>query len=214
MILSQIVAIETSSFSKYAGFTGVRLGWTLVPKEFLSSDRFPVAGDFNRIVCTCFNGTSNISQAGGLACLSSEGLRAMHQVIDFYKENTDIIMETFSSLGFKVYGGKNAPYVWVHFPGESLWDVFSEILEKIHVVTTPGSGFRLAGEGRANPLNIQCAAIWFIPGFGWIMKARFQLPRWFDSSFAMDNERFDIYIRMYSMSMEAFSDHIAQAKMS
>ncbi|KAG1366969.1 hypothetical protein COCNU_13G007590 [Cocos nucifera] len=69
------VAIETSSFSKYAGFTGVRLGWTVIPKELLFSDGFPVAKDFNRIVCTCFNGASNIAQAGGLACLSSEGLK-------------------------------------------------------------------------------------------------------------------------------------------
>jgi len=69
------VAIETASFSKYAGFTGVRLGWTVVPKELLFSDGRPVAKDFNRIVCTCFNGASNIAQAGGLACLSPEGLK-------------------------------------------------------------------------------------------------------------------------------------------
>ena len=69
------VAIETASFSKYAGFTGVRLGWTVVPKELLFSDGHPVAKDFNRIVCTCFNGASNIAQAGGLACLSPEGLK-------------------------------------------------------------------------------------------------------------------------------------------
>ncbi|XP_031253367.1 LL-diaminopimelate aminotransferase, chloroplastic-like [Pistacia vera] len=141
------VAIETSSFSKYAGFTGVRLGWTVIPKQLLFSDGFPVARDFNRIVCTCFNGASTISQAGGLACLSPEGLGAMHEVIGFYKENTEIIMDTFTSLGFNVYGGKNAPYVWVHFPGRSSWDVFSEILEKTHVVTTPGSGFGPGGEG-------------------------------------------------------------------
>eukprot|EP00262_Sarcandra_glabra_P006119 TRINITY_DN18215_c0_g1_i1.p1 TRINITY_DN18215_c0_g1~~TRINITY_DN18215_c0_g1_i1.p1 ORF type:complete len:460 (+),score=82.43 TRINITY_DN18215_c0_g1_i1:208-1587(+) len=141
------VAIETSSFSKYAGFTGVRLGWTVVPKELLFSDGFPIAKDFNRIVCTCFNGASNIPQAGGLACLSQEGLKAMGDVIKFYKENTEIIMDTFTSLGFNVYGGKNAPYVWVQFPGRSSWDVFAEILEKTHVVTTPGSGFGPAGEG-------------------------------------------------------------------
>lgn len=69
------VAIETSSFSKYAGFTGVRLGWSVVPKELLFSDGFPVAKDFSRIVSTCFNGASNISQAGGLACLSPDGLK-------------------------------------------------------------------------------------------------------------------------------------------
>ncbi|KAJ0078291.1 hypothetical protein Patl1_37264 [Pistacia atlantica] len=141
------VAIETASFSKYAGFTGVRLGWTVVPKELLFSDGFSVARDFNRIVCTCFNGASNISQAGGFACLSPEGLEAMHEVVSFYKENTDIIVKTFTSLGFNVYGGKNAPYVWVHFPGRSSWDVFGEILEKTHVVTTPGSGFGPGGEG-------------------------------------------------------------------
>ncbi|KAK2458869.1 aromatic aminotransferase ISS1 [Trifolium repens] len=132
---------------KYAGFTGVRLGWTVVPKLLLFSDGFPVAKDFKRIVCTCFNGVSNISQAGGLACLSPEGLKAMRGVIGFYKENTNIIVDTFDSLGFKVYGGKSAPYVWVHFPGQNSWDVFSEILENTHVVTTPGSGFGPGGEG-------------------------------------------------------------------
>ncbi|CAI9781820.1 unnamed protein product [Fraxinus pennsylvanica] len=141
------VSMEVSSFSKYAGFTGVRLGWTAIPKELLYSDGFPVAKDFNRIVCTCFNGASNIAQAGGLACVSPEGIKAMHEVVGFYKENTDIIVETFNSLGFKVYGGKNAPYVWIHFPGQSSWEVFSEILEKTHVVTTPGSGFGPGGEG-------------------------------------------------------------------
>ncbi|KAL6498901.1 hypothetical protein OROHE_026408 [Orobanche hederae] len=141
------VALEVSSFSKYAGFTGVRLGWTAIPKELLYSDGFPVAKDFNRIVCTCFNGASNIAQAGGLACVSDEGIKAMHGVVGFYKENTDIIVDTFISLGFEVYGGKNAPYVWVHFPGQSSWDVFGEILEKTHVVTTPGSGFGPGGEG-------------------------------------------------------------------
>nr|XP_016437403.1 PREDICTED: LL-diaminopimelate aminotransferase, chloroplastic-like [Nicotiana tabacum] len=141
------VAIEVSSFSKYAGFTGVRLGWTAIPKVLLYSDGFPVAKDFNRIVCTSFNGASNIAQAGGLACLSPDGFKAMKDVVSFYKENTEIIMETFKSLGYKVYGGKNAPYVWVHFPGRSSWEVFSEILEKTHVVTTPGSGFGPGGEG-------------------------------------------------------------------
>ncbi|KAK3151360.1 hypothetical protein QOZ80_3AG0244910 [Eleusine coracana subsp. coracana] len=141
------VAIETASFSKYAGFTGVRLGWTVVPKELLFSDGHPVAKDFNRIVCTSFNGASNIAQAGGLACLSPEGLKAMRDVVGFYKENTEIIVDTFTSLGFNVYGAKNAPYVWVHFPGRNSWDVFAEILEKANVVTTPGSGFGPGGEG-------------------------------------------------------------------
>lgn len=69
------MAIEISSFSKFAGFTGVRLGWTVVPEELTFSNGFPVIEDFNRIVCTCFNGASNIAQAGGLACLSPEGYK-------------------------------------------------------------------------------------------------------------------------------------------
>ena len=71
------VAVEISSFSKFAGFTGVRLGWTVVPEELLYSNGFPVIKDFNRIVCTCFNGASNIAQAGGLACLSTDGYQVL-----------------------------------------------------------------------------------------------------------------------------------------
>lgn len=71
----------------------------------------------------------------------------MKDLVQFYKENTAILVDTFESLGFKTYGGKNAPYVWVHFPGRSSWDVFSEILEKADIVTTPGSGFGPGGEG-------------------------------------------------------------------
>lgn len=140
-------AIETASFSKYAGFTGVRLGWTVVPKALKFADGHPVHTDFNRVMTTCFNGASNVAQAGGLACVSPEGLKAMHEVVAFYKDNTKILVETFESLGFKTFGGKNAPYVWVQFPGKSSWDVFSEILEQTHIVTTPGSGFGPGGEG-------------------------------------------------------------------
>ncbi|XP_010269148.1 PREDICTED: aminotransferase ALD1-like [Nelumbo nucifera] len=140
------VAIEVSSFSKFAGFTGVRLGWTVVPEELLFANGFPVIKDFNRIVYTCFNGASSIAQAGGLACLSPEGLMAIRQVIDYYKENAKILIDTFELLGLKAYGGKNAPYIWVHFPGSRSWDVFDEILEKTHVVTVPGRGFGPGGE--------------------------------------------------------------------
>ncbi|KAL9448178.1 hypothetical protein AB3S75_015616 [Citrus x aurantiifolia] len=140
------VAIEISSFSKFSGFTGVRLGWTVVPEELLFSSGYPVINDFNRIICTCFNGASNIAQAGGLACLSSEGLEAVHSVVDYYKENTKILIDTLASLGIKVYGGINAPYVWAHFPGRKSWDVFAEILEKTHITTVPGSGFGPGGE--------------------------------------------------------------------
>ncbi|XAR62201.1 LL-diaminopimelate aminotransferase [Bertholletia excelsa] len=140
------VAIEVSSFSKFAGFTGIRLGWTVVPAELLYSNGFPVAKDFNRVICTCFNGASSIAQAGGLACLSAEGYTALNAVIDFYKENAKIILDTFAWLGFKVYGGKNAPYIWVQFPGLRSWDVVAEILEKAHIITVPGSGFGPGGE--------------------------------------------------------------------
>ncbi|MCO5583022.1 hypothetical protein L7F22_036928 [Adiantum nelumboides] len=141
------VAIEVSSFSKYAGFTGVRLGWTVVPDGLLFSDGSPVINDFYRVMCTCFNSASNIAQAGGLACLSTEGRKAVNEVVAFYKENAQILMDTFMSLGFKTFGGKNAPFVWVQFPGRKSWDVFAEILEGAHIVTTPGSGFGPAGEG-------------------------------------------------------------------
>ncbi|GFY89387.1 AGD2-like defense response protein 1 [Actinidia rufa] len=140
------VAIEVSSFSKSAGFTGVRLGWTVVPEELLYSNGFPVGHDFNRIICTCFNGASNIAQAGGLACLSPEGVRAMFSVVDYYKENAQILLDTFVSLGLKTHGGVNAPYVWVHFPGKRSWDVFNEILGKTNIITVPGSGFGPGGE--------------------------------------------------------------------
>ncbi|XXG87560.1 hypothetical protein AAC387_Pa11g2217 [Persea americana] len=140
------VAIEISSFSKFAGFTGVRLGWTVVPEELTFSNGFPVIEDFNRIVCTCFNGASSIAQAGGLACLSPEGYKAICRVINFYKENAEIMYETLSSLGLEIYGGKNAPYIWVHFPGWKSWDIFSEILEKAHIITIPGTGFGPGGE--------------------------------------------------------------------
>lgn len=73
--------------------------------------------------------------------------QAITNVVDYYKENAKIIIDTFRALGLKVYGGKNAPYIWVHFPGLSSWDVFNQILEKTHIVTIPGKGFGPAGEG-------------------------------------------------------------------
>lgn len=75
------MAIETGSFSKYAGFTGVRLGWTVVPSALKYADGFPVINDFNRVMCTCFNGASNVAQAGGLACLSPEGLNVSFRLL-------------------------------------------------------------------------------------------------------------------------------------
>ncbi|KAJ8436412.1 hypothetical protein Cgig2_013453 [Carnegiea gigantea] len=140
------VAIEVSSFSKLAGFTGVRLGWTVVPKELSYSNGFPVIHDYNRIVCTCFNGASNIAQAGGLACLSPQGYKALRSTISYYMDNAKILVDTFTSLRLNVYGGKNAPYLWVHFPGSKSWDIFNEILDKTHILTVPGRGFGYGGE--------------------------------------------------------------------
>ncbi|XP_019171765.1 PREDICTED: aminotransferase ALD1 [Ipomoea nil] len=140
------VAIEVSSFSKFAGFTGVRLGWSVVPDELTYADGSPVINDFNRIVCTCFNGASSVVQAGGLTCLSTEGFKKVKSVVDYYKENANILVDTFASLGLNVCGGRNAPYVWVHFPGSRSWDVFNEILEKTHILTVPGTGFGPGGE--------------------------------------------------------------------
>ncbi|KAH7683532.1 LL-diaminopimelate aminotransferase/aminotransferase ALD1 protein [Dioscorea alata] len=144
---SKQVAIEISSFSKFAGFTGVRLGWTVIPKELRYSNGYQVIKDFNRIMCTCFNGASSIAQAGGLACLTAEGLQGIRGVMDVYKENARSLVETFSLIGLKVYGGVNSPYAWVHFPGCKSWDVFNEILEKTHVLTVPGCEFGPSGEG-------------------------------------------------------------------
>ncbi|KAK7385267.1 hypothetical protein VNO78_30981 [Psophocarpus tetragonolobus] len=141
------VAIEISSFSKFAGFTGVRLGWTVVPEELLYANGYPIIKDYDRIVCTCFNGASNIVQAGGLACLSPQGFQALKRTMRNYMENAKILVDTFESLGLKVYGGKNGPYVWVHFPGLSSWQVFNQILERAAIVTVPGIGFGPGGEG-------------------------------------------------------------------
>ncbi|KAH1213968.1 Aminotransferase ALD1, chloroplastic [Glycine max] len=131
------VAIEISSFSKFAGFTGVRLGWTVVPEELLYADGYPIIKDYDRIVCTCFNGASNIVQAGGLACLSPQGFQALKATIYYYMENAKIL----------VYGGKNGPYVWVHFPGLRSWEVFNKILERAAIVTVPSIEFGPGGEG-------------------------------------------------------------------
>ncbi len=142
------VAIECNSFSKYAGFTGVRLGWTVIPSDLKFSDGTPVRQDFNRVMTTAFNGASNIVQGGGLACLDPEGQEEINKLIDYYLENAAMLKEAMTSIGFNVFGGDNAPYVFVQLPeGKSSWDMFSEILEKAQVVTIPGAGFGPGGEG-------------------------------------------------------------------
>jgi LL-diaminopimelate aminotransferase len=143
------VAIEVNSFSKYAGFTGVRLGWTVVPAGLKFKDGSLVRDDFNRVMTTAFNGASNIVQAGGLACLDDEGQKEINVLIDYYLENAKILRTTFEELGYAVHGGIDAPYVFVELPESigSSWDAFSMILEKSQVVTIPGAGFGPGGEG-------------------------------------------------------------------
>ncbi|CAJ1970310.1 unnamed protein product [Cylindrotheca closterium] len=143
------VAMEVNSFSKYAGFTGVRLGWTVVPSNLKFKDGSLVRDDFNRVMTTAFNGASNIVQSGGLACLDPEGQKEISNLIDYYLENAKILRETMEGLGFTVHGGTDAPYVFVEL-SESMggsWDAFSMILEKCQVVTIPGAGFGPGGEG-------------------------------------------------------------------
>jgi len=143
-------AIEIQSFSKSAGFTGVRLGWTIVPKTLVAEDAAEGTLNqyWNRRQSTMFNGASNIAQEGGLAALSPEGDRQTHEQVDYYMENARIIREGLSGAGFTLYGGLHAPYIWLKCPaGRSSWQFFDELLEKAHVVTTPGSGFGKNGEG-------------------------------------------------------------------
>jgi LL-diaminopimelate aminotransferase len=145
---SREVAIEVNSFSKYAGFTGVRLGWTVIPSDLTFADGTPVRNDFNRVMTTAFNGASNIVQSGGLACLDPEGLKEIDVLIDYYLQNAALLKETITTIGWKVFGGDNAPYVFAQLPdGKKSWDMFSEILEKCQVVTIPGAGFGPGGEG-------------------------------------------------------------------
>jgi LL-diaminopimelate aminotransferase len=140
-------AVEVNSFSKPAGFTGVRLGWTIVPKELTYAGGESVNADWARITGTIFNGASNIAQAGGLAALDGEGLKEIRALTDFYLGNAKLIREALQNLGIRCAGGDNSPYIWAHFPGRDSWDVFAGILDKCRVVTTPGSGFGPAGEG-------------------------------------------------------------------
>ncbi len=144
-------AIEVNSFSKPAGFTGVRLGWSIVPNDLKYADGTPVNKDWNRIMTTLFNGASNVAQAGGLACLDEQGLADMKASVDYYLANGALIKKTLEGENFKkarveVYFTGNGPYVWAKFPGKKSWEVFDTILDKCHVVTTPGSGFGPAGE--------------------------------------------------------------------
>ena len=107
----------------------------------------PVAADFNRIMCTAFNGASNIVQSGALAALDPEGLKEVAALIDYYMENAAMLKQAMLDIGLEVHGGTDAPYVFVDLKGKSSWDMFSQILEEAQVVTIPGAGFGPGGEG-------------------------------------------------------------------
>ena len=147
---AETCAIEMNSFSKTAGFTGVRLAWTIVPKALVTEDSEAgkVHALWTRRQNTFFNGASNIVQAGGIAALSPKGREQTDAQVAFYLENARIINDGLKSLGITTYGGGNAPYVWLKTPGGlTSWEFFDKLLNECHVVGTPGSGFGPAGEG-------------------------------------------------------------------
>ena len=146
------VAIEFRSFSKTAGFTGVRCGYTVVPKELtastLSGERIPLNRLWNRRQCTKFNGTSYITQRGAEAIYTPEGKSQVRETINYYMTNAKIMKEGLTSLGYQVFGGENAPYLWVKTPnGTTSWKFFEQMLYEANVVGTPGVGFGPSGEG-------------------------------------------------------------------
>lgn len=151
---AETCAIELNSFSKWAGFTGVRLGWSVVPKTLIveNTEANKINWMWMRRQNTFFNGASNIAQAGGVASLSQQGRLECQATIDFYLENARLIKIGLEAVGFTCYGGSNAPYIWLktkNTKGEMMtsWDFFDLLLDNCNVVGTPGSGFGPAGEG-------------------------------------------------------------------
>lgn len=145
-------AIEFRSFSKTAGFTGVRCGYTVVPKELtaatLEGERIPLNKLWNRRQSTKFNGTSYITQRAAEAIYTPEGQRQIKETIDYYMDNARTMKQGLEAAGLKVYGGVNAPYIWLKTPdGTSSWRFFEQMLYEANVVGTPGVGFGPSGEG-------------------------------------------------------------------
>lgn len=145
-------AVEFRSYSKTAGFTGIRCGYTVVPKEVTAStldgQRVQLNNLWNRRQCTKFNGTSYISQRAAEATYTPEGKAQVKEVIDYYMTNAKIMKKGFEEVGIEVFGGENAPYLWLKTPnGMSSWKFFEQMLYEAHVVCTPGVGFGPSGEG-------------------------------------------------------------------
>jgi LL-diaminopimelate aminotransferase len=146
------VAIEFRSFSKKAGFTGVRCAFIVVPEELHGTDakgkQISIHSLWTRRHTTKFNGASYLVQAGARAIYTDQGRTEIQQNIDYYLANAKIIREGLLDLGLSVYGGVNAPYVWLKTPnGASSWDFFDQLLDQAQVVGTPGAGFGSEGEG-------------------------------------------------------------------
>ena len=146
------VAIEFKSYSKTAGFTGVRCAYTVVPKKLKgyteNGEEVSLNRLWNRRTCTKFNGVSYLVQRAAEATYSEEGKKQIKENIDYYKENARIIKEGLEKAGFKVYGGVNSPYIWLKVPeGMTSWEFFDKLLNEVNIVGTPGSGFGPHGEG-------------------------------------------------------------------
>lgn len=141
------VAIEFRSFSKTAGFTGLRCSYTIIPKE-LKVEGVSLNELWNRRQCTKFNGVPYIIQRAAEAVYSKEGTKKIKQNITYYRQNAKIIKEGLDKIGINSYGGENSPYIWMKVPNNmKSWDFFDILLEQANVVGTPGVGFGPSGEG-------------------------------------------------------------------
>lgn len=137
-------AVEFHSYSKTAGFTGIRCGYTVVPKTL----RMPLNALWNRRQCTKFNGASYLSQRAAEAIYTSKGKVQIKETISYYMKNAHMMRASLTDMGFKVYGGIDAPYLWVKTPGNmTSWEFFNWMLQSAHIVCTPGVGFGDRGEG-------------------------------------------------------------------
>lgn len=146
------VAIEFRSFSKTAGFTGIRCGYVVIPKQVSGytkeNKKIELNKLWNRRTCTKFNGVSYITQRAAESTYSVEGRKQIEENIKYYMENAKIIKEGLEKMGFKTYGGTNSPYVWLKVPDNmTSWEFFDKLLEEVNIVGTPGSGFGPHGEG-------------------------------------------------------------------
>lgn len=146
------VAIEFRSFSKTAGFTGIRCAYVVIPKSVYGYTKDGKCVSLNKLwnrrVCTKFNGVSYITQRGAEAIYTEDGKKEISANIDYYMENAKIIKEGLEEVGYEVYGGVNSPYVWLKIDdGMTSWEFFDRLLDEVNVVGTPGSGFGPSGEG-------------------------------------------------------------------